>query len=350
MLSCFVINLAFMELTRTELQISTDAASRAAGHKLAFTGLEAQARAAARDAGKRNLVAGKILKLRDKDIEFGTSTRTSVKTRYVFKSGGTPVNAVRIDANRTASSLNGVVKMIFPTFGSADSFAPVQTGISSQLELDVALVLDRSGSMAYGDFEDSVARASAGLGPAIAPPGWWFCDPAPKQSRWLALIDAVKVFLDILAKSPSQEHVSLVTYNSSSKIETKLTGNYAKIPKAMDVYSKKFCEGATNIYAGINSGVNTLADPLARPWATKVIIVLTDGKHNTGSKPEKAAAQAFKNGITLYTITFSKDADQKRMQKVAANGGGKHFHAASNADLSQAFRKIANSLPSLLTK
>ena len=350
MLSCFVINFAYMELTRTELQISTDAATRAAGHKLAFTGAKVQAKAAARESGKRNLVAGNALKLRDEDIEFGTSTRANVTIPYVFKKGGNPVNAVRINGVRTASSLNGAVKMIFPTFGTVDSFAPVQSSISSQLELDVALVLDRSGSMAYGDFEDSVARATVGLGPAIASPGWWFCDPAPKQSRWLALIDAVQVFLDVLAKSPHQEHVSLVTYNSKSKIEVKLTEKYSKIPNAMDKYSRKFCEGATNIYAGINSGVNTLADSSARPWAAKVIIVLTDGKHNTGSNPEKAAARAFKDGIILYTVTFSDDAEKKKMQKVAAKGGGKHFHAARKSDLAQAFQKIANSLPSLLTQ
>jgi len=141
-----------------------------------------------------------------------------------------------------------------------------------------------------------------------------------------------------------------VTYNSRSKVEVKLTGDYSKIPKAMDAYSRKFCEGATNIHAGINSGVNALADAKARPWATKVIIVLTDGKHNTGPNPVRAASRAFKNGITIYTITFSDDAEKKRMRRVAKKGGGKHFHAARTSDLNGAFRKIANSLPSLLTQ
>ncbi len=43
----YVINVVYMELARTELQISTDVATRAAGRTLAVTGSEFQARLAA---------------------------------------------------------------------------------------------------------------------------------------------------------------------------------------------------------------------------------------------------------------------------------------------------------------
>ncbi len=350
-LASFVINLSYMELSRTELRIASDSATRAAGHKLALTGDQAVARQAAREAGNRNLVAGEPLLLDDKDFEFGVSVRLSEGDRYAFTPGGTAINAVRLNARRTSDSASGAVEMVFPTFGAVDSFGPSQLAIASQVELDIALVLDRSGSMAYGDNEDSVARATAGLGPAIAPPGWWFGDPAPPKSRWIGLANAVQVFLDILNKSPQDEHVSLVTYNSKAKTDQNLTTDYSLILKALDVYTKKMEAGATNIHSGIQKGLrSTLHPTYARKWAAKVLIVLTDGKHNTGKKPESAAAKAFKDGIVVYTITFSNDAEQKQMIRLSKKGGGKHFHAASQADLQRAFEDIASSLPTLLTQ
>jgi len=350
-LSSFVVNVAYMELTRTELRIATDAASRAAGHTLVFTGSQSQARTAATEAGKRNQVTGKELLFASSDIEFGIATRSSVANRYAFTLGGLNPNAVRVTGQRTEASGSGSVGMVIPTFGAIDKFEPIQNAISSQVELDVVLVLDRSGSMAYGDTEDAAARASLGLGPVIAPPGWWFCDEAPSDSRWRDLVPAVNVLLSVLDGSPQKEFMSLVTYNSSATIDVDLTGDYTLISAGMDVYTQSLCAGATNIRSGIEEGINSLANPsFSRPWAAKVIIVLTDGKHNVGSGPEGAAQDAFDQGITVYTVTFSADADQYRMQQVAKKGGGKHFHAADKQALKQAFSNIAASLPTLLVQ
>jgi len=350
-LASFVVNVAYMELTRTELRIATDAASRAAGHTLVFTGSQFQARDAATEAGQRNKVTGKELQFASGDIEFGISTRSSLASRYAFTPGGVNPNSVRITGLRTAGSGSGSVGMILPTFGTIDNFEPIQIAISSQVELDIALVLDRSGSMAYGDTEDAAARASSGLGPAIAPPDWWFCDAAPPESRWLDLVPAVDILLNVLNNSPQNERMSLATYNSSATIDVNLTSDYTLISAGMDVYTQSLCAGATNIRSGIQEGINTLTDPFfSRPWAAKVVIVLTDGKHNIGSGPIGAAIDAFDEGITVYTVTFSADADQGLMKTVAKEGGGKHFHAADEQALEQAFSDIAASLPTLLTQ
>ncbi len=349
-LAGFTVNLSYMELTRTEMRIAADAATRAAGRTLVNTNDFDLARAAARQATTRNMVAGNVLQLADADIEFGLSQRTSLSQRYTFVTGGLNPNAVRVNARRDASSLSGVVSMILPTSGAVDSFNSVQSAISSPVELDVALVLDRSGSMAYGDTEESYNMAVAGLPPSSAPPGWWFCDAAPPGSRWRDLLAGVAVFNNVLNSSYPQEHVALVTYSNTATRDQQLTGDYSTILAAMDPYTTNLCSGSTNIGGGIYEAINALSDAtFMRPWAAKVIVVLTDGRHNTGSSPEGAATSAFDDGITVYTITFSAEADQARMQTVADNGGGKHFHAASGAALQQAFRDIARSLPTLLT-
>lgn len=77
---------------------------------------------------------------------------------------------------------------------------------------------------------------------------------------------------------------------------------------------------------------------------------MTDGIHNVGTDPLPVAKSAGANGIMVYTVTFSNEADQSRMRSVAAAGSGKHYHAADGEELRKAFREIANSLPTLLTQ
>jgi hypothetical protein len=80
------------------------------------------------------------------------------------------------------------------------------------------------------------------------------------------------------------------------------------------------------------------------------MVVMTDGIHNTGPEPVLSAKQAAKKDITIHTITFSDDADVTRMKAVAAAAGGLHFHAEDQAELIEAFQKIAATLPVMLTE
>lgn len=350
-LAAFTVNLSYMELTRTELRISADAATRAAGRTFVNTNSQVQARASARTAATRNEVAGVPLQLADSDIQFGSSARSSLSQRYAFSAGGSNANAVRVIARREAGSVGGVVNMIMPSGGAVTNFSTLQSAVSSPVELDVALVLDRSGSMAYGSEEQSAVLGASGLGPATAPAGWEFCDPAPPASRWQDLLGGVATFNNVLSNSYSNEHIALITYNSSSTRDLNLTSDFGAVLTAMDTYTQSLCSGATNIGSGIHEALNALdASGYSRPWAAKVIVVMTDGIHNVGSNPEWAASDAFNAGVTVYTITFSAEADQSRMAQVAINGGGKHFHANDGAALQQAFTDIARSLPTLLTE
>ena len=63
--AAYSINIAWMQLTRTELRTATDAAARAGSRTLSLTQTAAAARTAAIDAAGRNTVGGKPLALRD---------------------------------------------------------------------------------------------------------------------------------------------------------------------------------------------------------------------------------------------------------------------------------------------
>jgi Flp pilus assembly protein TadG len=342
----FAINLAYMELARTEMQIASDAGTRAACRTFARTDSEAQAVKAAQDVVAANPVMGKSIKVKKTDLVFGASVRSSPSSRYVFSAGTTPYNSARLtlDAGGSGGLLNPI-RMA----GSATKFNPVQIAAATQAELDVSLVVDRSGSMAYASNE--VTDPPPTVPPATAPSGWFFGNPVPPKSRWLDAVDAVDAFLAILKKSQALENVGLTTYSTEAKIDVQLTQNYKDISDALNVYSSAFQSGGTNIGDGIGFGVNNiLTSPNSRTWATRVMIVLTDGIHNWGPDPTTMTQYAVDSSTIVYTVTFSDEADKAKLKSVADACGGIHYHATDLKTLKDAFEEIARNLPVLLTE
>jgi Mg-chelatase subunit ChlD len=117
----------------------------------------------------------------------------------------------------------------------------------------------------------------------------------------------------------------------------------------MKSLSSKPVKGSTCISAGIDDGIDVLTSKKVRPFAVKTMIVMTDGIHNSGAEPILSAKKAAKKDIRIDTITFSSDADIRRMTDVAAATGGRQFHAPTAADLSRIFKEIAATLPVLIT-
>jgi Mg-chelatase subunit ChlD len=326
------------------LQIASDAACRAACRTYARTNNQTEAIQAAKDAAKANPVIGKAMNLRDQDVVFGTSMRPDVSSKYIFSPGDTPFNSVRVTLDAAASMSLPLPMRIG---GSDVDFKPSQIATATQAELDISLVIDRSGSMAFGSDEP----VNEVLPPRRAPKGWTFGDPVPPGSRWLEAVVAVHDFLDILKSSSARETVGLTTYSTNAINDIPLTIDYDRITDALGVYSNAFKEGATNIGDGIGFGVNNLITSKdRRKWAIRVMIVLTDGIHNWGPDPVGMAYYAVDQNVIVYTITFSMEAEQSRMQKIASVGFGRHYHATDMASLRTAFQEIARNLPVLLTE
>lgn len=346
-LSAMAINYAYIDLCETELYTATDAAARASGREFTMTRDQSQAITRGKSLAALNKVAGKGLSLNAADFIFGQSTRSSLNSRYTFNSSSNIKNSVQVSANRTSSASDGAIPLFMPNLLGRNNVEISRSAISSAIEVDIALVLDRSGSMAFA--ADEVAQPF--VLPYSAPPGWAFCDPAPPICRWRNLDAAVAVFLNEVQLSPLDELVSLSTYNDTALTDVGLTSNYLSISAGLTPYTNSFCMGATNIGGGINEGIGALQySPAARPHAAKVIVVMTDGIHNVGYHPIDSAYYAASQGITIFSITFANEADIYLMQHVAAIGGGKHYHANSPADLSTAFQDIAKGLPTILTK
>ena len=345
-LSALAINLAYIESANTEIQVAADAAVRSAGRTYAQTGDENQALLAAQEAAARNPIGEFVLPITAMDLDFGTSVRNSPTDPYTFTPTGSG-NAVRL-VTRTLSSGNGpTLETIFPFFGSGFTIRTERTAVSTQGVIDIALIVDRSGSMAYA--ADEIAAYPPA--PLAAQAGWDFGDPVPPNARWLDLIASVQVFINELENSPQEDFLSLSVYNTQSASPQKLTSQYSDIINKLGQISAQFDAGGTNIGQGIYEGLAAVTNENdSRPHASKVIILMTDGVHNYGTNPLSAANSVADAGVVLFTITFSDEADQATMQQVAEKCGGEHFHAVTAVQLQQAFQEIGRSLPTLLTK
>ena len=322
--SAFAINIAWMQLTRTELRTATDAAARAGSRMLSRTQNTDVARAAAIDAASRNSVAGEFLILANTDVKFGTSAPSGagpwIFTEQAEDTHG--LNGVHVTGDRTTGSASGAIPMLFTGIFDMGHFEPVKTAVASHMDRDVMLVLDRSGSMGTR---------------------------TPGGNRWRDLKNAVTAFLNALTTTPQDELVGVVTYSSSSTLDENMTLDYGQLMTTIDGLS---VGGMTAIGRGIQDGIDGVTAPsFARANAAKTIVVMTDGQHNTGILPESVALIAhIDDGITVHTITFGSGADKSHMRLVASNGGGRHWHADDQAELIAVFEEIANNLPTLLTE
>jgi Flp pilus assembly protein TadG len=347
-MAAFAIDVAWMQLARTELRTATDSAARAGAKELSLKQDATAARTKAKAAAIRNYVAGEPLVLSDADIQVGKSVQVGTG-RFNFTNGAAKPNAVRVYGKRTTDSKSGPVDLMFSNVMGVENFQPVEVAASTQLDRDICLVVDRSGSMMWTLTSDNY------------PKGTKECDkPHPTQSRWGALSTSVTAFLDELKSTVQDEHCALVSYSSNttecsntykiSQIDSDLVSDYSVIQGKMDKLSSKPVKGSTAISAGLDDGIKVLTGAKIRPFAVKTIILMTDGVHNLGKEPIESAKVAAKNDITIHTITFSDDADIKRMEAVAAAANGKHFHATTQAELTKIFREIAATLPVLTTE
>lgn len=344
MVAAYTINVVYMELVRTELQVGTDIATRAAGRTLALTGDKRLAIADAKRLAAANTVCKIPLTLDESDIMFGASIRSSDTDRYDFLEHAN-ANAVQLRTESFAKNMVDGIPLAFPSMGVPIKFRPLKTAICTQAELDVALVLDRSTSMAYPANESS---GSNHLEPA--PAFWLPGTPVPPNTRWLDVVASVHAFLDVAEESIQDERISLITYGPLPSTDVRLTSDYADVRHEMFRRSSRFVGGTSNVGAGIMEGINALGHKgTARHWASRVMIVFSDGKHNSGYDPLAAARTAANQKVTIYTVSFSDEANQTQMKQIADIGSGAHFHATTGSELSTAFREIARSLPTLLT-
>lgn len=163
LLAAIAINLSQMQLTRTELKIATDSAARGGGRAWSEFQDLTKAKDFAKQAAAMNLVGGKPLVLStnkvDGEIIFGDSSQKNNRGRFTFK----PLSESQVISGGLATGIQVNAEHPSPLFfqvGDVDTFTGSATSVASVMDRDIALVIDRSGSMAY--FEGRATNSGRG--------------------------------------------------------------------------------------------------------------------------------------------------------------------------------------------
>lgn len=166
--------------------------------------------------------------------------------------------------------------------------------------VDLALVLDSSGSMAWND--------PLGL----------------RRS-------AAKSFVDALLP---EDRAGVVDFDSWAYVAQGLTTDHAAVKSAIDRID---AWGGTNIAAGVRLG-NDLLINNGDPTRARMAILLTDGE---GYYDPALTQQAMTHGITVYTIGLGANVDQALLQTIATQTGGKYHQVSTAEELPEVFRRIS---------
>lgn len=194
--------------------------------------------------------------------------------------------------------------------------------------IDIAMVLDISGSMLAEDF---------------------------KPNR----LEAAKKVIDDFIQGRTVDKIGLVVFSGESFTQCPLTIDYSVLRNLLKDIQMGMIEDGTAIGNAIANGVNRLKDSKAK---SRVMILLTDGVNNAGHIDPLTAAQiAQKFGIRIYAIGVGTvgnapypfqtpfgiryqmvpvEIDENILRQIAATTGGKYFRATNNRKLAEIYDEI----------
>ena len=358
------VDIASMQLVRTELRASTDAAAKAGAESLLRTQNDTKAVKAAVDMALLNTVAGKAFKIASQDVVIGTSVQQTDGS-WAFTAGGDRPNAVRVNTKMIPGSASGPVSLAFARVFNAGTFTPTRSSTASAIRQEICLSIDRSASMSFN---------LSGVDWDYPPSGGYNRRPRP-GSRWYAMRKAVDIYLDEVKDTSVPSRVALVTWASDmsgedlpeennwgllapvfsalasivSRLEAALSYDFNLIDTKLDQLGEHPIYGSTNMSAGIDKAVETMTAANVLPYATRTVVLMTDGQWNQGRNPKLAAEDARDKGIIIHVVTFLPGAASADAKEVATITGGTYIHANNEAELIEAFRKLARTLPVVLT-
>lgn len=183
--------------------------------------------------------------------------------------------------------------------------------------LNVALVLDRSGSMGDEGKIDYLRRAA-------------------------------KLAVDRLGKNDT---LSIVEYDDQINVmwPAHRVSNTGEVKAMIDKLEPR---GSTNLTGGMMRGVDeakeALDGPADRDGTITRVILMSDGLANTGVTDHQEIAKlvrgAKSGGIRISAMGLGRDYDEDLMQAVAENGGGRYYYIEHPTQMARVFQDELGSL------
>lgn len=184
---------------------------------------------------------------------------------------------------------------------------------------DIVLSIDGSGSMNSSGFDTE--------------------DEISKGER-LSRFEITKIIATDFIKNRVSDNVGVVLYGDFAFIASPITYEKEIVSDMLGYLTHGMAGQNTAIGDGIAMSVRAFKHSRAK---SKVIILLTDGEHNSGEiSPKDATALAKDENIKIYTIGMGNkgEADEALLKQIAQESGGEFFSATSAKELKGVYGKI----------
>jgi Ca-activated chloride channel family protein len=174
-----------------------------------------------------------------------------------------------------------------------------------RLPLNVAIVLDKSGSMESGFKMENAKRGA----------------------------------IEVIERLTSDDIVSLVVYDTNPRVV--IPAQRVRDKDALiETISSIYADGSTALYGGVTLGAIQVRRNLSWKYINRVIL-LSDGLANVGPQTTEElaylGASLSQEGITVSTIGVGLDYNEDLMTALAARSGGNSYFAASGRELPRIF-------------
>jgi Ca-activated chloride channel family protein len=184
---------------------------------------------------------------------------------------------------------------------------------------DIVLALDASGSMNASGFD---------------------VDDELSEGKRLSRFELTKIVAKDFIKSRLNDNVGVVLYGDFAFIASPITYEKEIVSDMIDYMTQGMAGQNTAIGEAIAMSVRAFEHSKAK---SKIIILLSDGEHNSGAiSPKDALAMAKYKNIKIYAIAIGNDGevDSALLQKIAKESGGVFYSAVSAKELKEVYDSI----------
>ena len=160
------------------------------------------------------------------------------------------------------------------------------------------------------------------------------------DGKRLSRFELTKIVATEFIKKRVSDNVGVVLYGDFAFIASPITYEKEIVSDMLSYLNQGMAGQNTAIGEAIAISVRAFKHSRAK---TKIIILLTDGEHNSGSiSPKDATKLAKEKNIKIYTIAMGNkgEADEELLKEIAKNSDGKFFSATSAKELQNVYEKI----------
>ncbi len=184
---------------------------------------------------------------------------------------------------------------------------------------DIVLAIDASGSMNSSGFD---------------------YDNEISEGKRLSRFEITKLIAKDFINARVNDNVGIVIYGDFAFIASPITYEKAIVVDMLSCLSQGMAGQNTAIGESISMSTRAFKYSKAK---TKIIILLSDGEHNSGAiSPKDALKLALRENIKIYSIAMGNkgEADEALLQKIAKETDGEFFSATNAKELQKVYEKI----------